>query len=164
MMAAVKAAVARVDPDVPTSRETTMAMAVEAQIGQQRLVARLSAFFAVVALLLAVVGLYGVMAYTVERRSREIGIRLALGESRRQVLSRFLGESLTFIGIGVLIGVPMALVLGSCAEKILYGVKPADMFSISIAVLSILLFGTLAGYLTARRAASIDPMSALRIE
>jgi predicted permease len=164
MMAAVKAAVAQVDPDVPTSRETTMTMAVEAQIGQERLVARLSAFFALVALLLAVVGLYGVMAYTVERRSREIGIRLALGESRRQVLNRFLGEALTFIGIGVLIGVPMALALGSYAEKILYGVKPADMFSISIAVLSILLFGTLAGYLTARRAASIEPSSALRCD
>jgi predicted permease len=164
MMKAVKGAVASMDPYVPISSETTMAMAVEAQIGQERLVAQLSAFFAAVALLLAVIGLYGVMSYTVERRTKEIGIRMALGESRGQVLGRVLGESLAFIALGVAAGIPMSLALGAYAEKLLYGVKPADWLSISVAVASIALFGMLAGWISARRAASIEPMSALRIE
>lgn len=164
MMAAIKKAVAELDSSVPISRERTMAMAVEEQIGQERLAARLSAFFAGVALLLAVVGLYGVMAYTFERRTREIGIRLALGEARHRVLSRILGEALVFIGLGVVGGVPMAMALGAYAEKLLYGVKPIDWVSLSVAVLAVTLFGALAGAITARRAASIEPMAALRLD
>lgn len=164
MMAAIKKAVAELDSSVPISRERTMAMAVEEQIGQERLVARLSAFFAGVALLLAVVGLYGVMAYTVERRTREIGIRLVLGEARHRVLSRILGEALVFIGLGVVGGVPMAMALGAYAEKLLYGVKPIDWVSLSVAVLAVTLFGALAGAITARCAALIEPMAALRLD
>jgi len=164
MMALLRARVAQVDPYVPISRESTMAMAVEDQIRQERLVARLSAFFAGVALLLAVVGLYGVMAYTVERRSKEIGIRMALGETRGSILWRVLRETLIYICIGAIAGVPMALGLGFAAEKLLYGVKPADWVSIGIAVMMISTFGLMAGLVSARRAASIEPMSALRIE
>lgn len=163
-MAAIKTAVARIDAYVPVSGETSMVMAVEAQIGQERLVAQLSAFFAGVALLLAVVGLYGVMAYTVERRTKEIGIRMALGQSRGSVLAGVMRETLLFIGIGVLAGVPMAVGMGAYAEKLLYGVKPADGFSICVAVAAMGLFGLLAGWVSARRAASIEPLAALRIE
>lgn len=163
-LAMVKSAIHSFDANLPISRETTMAMAVESQIRQERLVAMLSTFFAGVALLLAVIGLYGVMSYTVERRTREIGIRLALGEPRAQVLGRVMGEALVFIGLGVAAGVPMSLGLGSYAQKLLYGVKPTDWFSIAIAVLAISAFGMTAGWITARRASSIEPMSALRVE
>jgi predicted permease len=164
MLKVVKAAVSEIDAYVPISRENTMVLEVEGQIGQERLVARLSAFFAGVALLLAVVGLYGVMSYSVERRTKEIGIRMALGESRTQVLWIFVRETILYVGLGVLAGVPLALGLGSYAEKLLYGVKPVDLLSIGLAVLVIGFFGFLAGLISARRAASIEPLSALRNE
>ncbi len=160
----IRAQVGSVDPNVPISQELTMAAQVEEQISQERLVAKVSTFFALVAVLLAVIGLYGVLAYTVERRTKEIGIRIALGESRGQVLARVLNEALLYIGLGVAAGVPMALALAAFAEKLLYGVKPVDWPTLSLAVLVIASFGLLAGWVTARRAASIEPMAALRIE
>ncbi len=160
----IRAEVARVDPNVPISQERTMAAQVEEQIAQERLVAKVSTFFALVAGLLAVIGLYGVLAYTVERRTKEIGIRIALGESRGQVVARVLNEALVYIGIGVAFGIPMALALAAFAEKLLYGVKPADWPTLAAAVLVIAGFGLLAGWVSARRAASIEPMAALRIE
>ena len=160
----IRAEVARVDPNVPISQERTMAAQVEEQIRQERLVTKVSSFFALVAVLLAVIGLYGVLAYTVERRTKEIGIRIALGESRGQVLTRILNEALVYVGVGVAVGIPMALALAAFAEKLLYGVKPADWPTLAAAVLVIAAFGLLAGWVTARRAASIEPMAALRIE
>ncbi|WP_031499651.1 ABC transporter permease [Bryobacter aggregatus] len=160
----IQAEVARVDPNVPISRQQTMATTLEDQISLERLVARVSSFFALVAVLLAVIGLYGVMAYTVERRTREIGIRMALGEERSRVLGGVLREALLYVGIGVLMGIPLALGLARFSTKLLYGVQPMDWMSLSIAVATITGFGMLAGFLTARRAASIEPMMALRIE
>ncbi|MCX6613382.1 MAG: ABC transporter permease [Acidobacteria bacterium] len=163
-VAEVRSAIAALDIGVPISEEGTVSLAVEAQLRQERLVARLSAFFAGVALLLAVVGLYGVMAYTVERKTKEIGIRMALGESRGEILWKVMRETLIYVGLGVSLGVPMAIGLGRLAEKMLFGVKPADWLSIGLAVTSIGVFGLLAGLITARRAASIEPLAALRIE
>jgi predicted permease len=163
-VAAVRSAIAAIDTGVPISEERTVVLAVEEQLRQERLVARLSAFFAGVALLLAVVGLYGVMAYTVERKTKEIGIRLALGESRGEVLWKVIRETLIYISIGVSFGVPMAIGLGRLAQKMLFGVQPADWVSICTAVAIISVFGVLAGLISARRAASIEPLAALRIE
>jgi ABC-type antimicrobial peptide transport system permease subunit len=117
-----------------------------------------------IAVLLAVLGLYGVMAYTVERRTKEIGIRMALGEERSQVLFRILKEAAVYIGIGVALGIPAALALGRVSEKLLYGVKPEDTATLIAAISIITTFGLLAGLVTARRAASIQPLAALRIE
>ncbi len=164
MLGPIRAAISHLDPLVPISRETTLTMAVEAQIVQERIVAQLSAFFAAIAVLLAVIGLYGVMSYTVERRTKEIGIRIALGEARSQVFSKILTEALTFIAIGIAAGIPMSLALAAYAEKLLYGVKPADWLPLCIAILIVGSFGLLASYITAHRAAGIDPMAALRIE
>ncbi len=164
MVQAIRAAVAQVDPTVPLGEAQSMEMLVEEQIRQEKLVAELSAFFAGVALLLAVVGLYGVMAYTVERRTREIGIRMALGEARGSVLAGVMGEAGLYLVLGAAAGLPLAVGLGRFAEKQLYGVKPMDAGALGVAVGLVVLFGALAAYLTARRAASIEPMSALRIE
>jgi predicted permease len=161
---AVRQAIANLDPGVGISQEGTVALSVEDQLKQERLVAHLSIFFAVVALLLAVIGLYGVMSYVVERRSKEIGIRMALGESRSEVLWRVLREAILCLGLGVIVGIPLSITLGRLSEKMLYGVKPADATSIGVAVAAILIFGLLAGWVTARRAASIEPLAALRIE
>ncbi len=163
-VSSIRQTIASLDSGVAISDEGTVALAVEAQLKQERLVARLSIFFAAVALLLAVVGLYGVMSYTVERRSKEIGIRMALGESRGQVLWKVLRESLIYLGLGVVVGIPLSITLGRLAEKMLYGVKPADPLSIGVSVAAIIVFGLLAGWITARRAASIEPLAALRIE
>ena len=163
-VAAVRSAIAAIDTGVPISEERTVVLAVEEQLRQERLVARLSAFFAAMALLLAVVGLYGVMAYTVERKTKEIGIRLALGESRGEVLWKVIRETLIYIGIGVSFGVPMAMGLGRLAQKMLFGVQPADWISICAAVAIISVLGVLAGLISARRAASIEPLAALRVE
>ncbi len=163
-VAAVRSAIAAIDTGVPISEERTVVLAVEEQLRQERLVARLSAFFAGVALLLAVMGLYGVMAYTVERKTKEIGIRMALGESRGEVLWKVIRETLIYVGIGVSFGVPLAVGLGRLAEKMLFGVKPADWLSIGTAVAAISVFSLLAGLVSARRAASIEPLAALRIE
>lgn len=163
-VATVRAAIAGLDRAVPISEEGTVELAVETQLRQERLVARLSAFFAAVALLLAVVGLYGVMAYTVERKTKEIGIRMALGESRGEVLWKVMRETLLYVGVGVSIGVPLAIGLGRLAEKMLFGVKPVDWLSIGLAVIAITVFGLLAGLVSARRAASIEPLAALRVE
>jgi predicted permease len=163
-VSSVRSVIASLDAGVPISEEGTVALAVEAQLRQERLVARLSLFFAGVALLLAVVGLYGVMAYTVERRTKEIGIRMALGESRGEVLWKVIRETVVYLGIGVLVGVPLSIGLGRLAEKMLFGVKPVDLVSIGVAVAAISLFGLMAGLVSARRAASIEPLAALRIE
>jgi predicted permease len=164
MLKTVRAEVAAVDARVPISRETTMADNVEQQIQQERLIAYLSAFFAGVAVLLAVVGLYGVMSYTVERRTREIGIRVALGESRAAVMGRVLREAGMFVGLGALGGVGLAWSLAGLLEKLLHGVPSRDFAMLLAAVGVVALFGMAAGYVTARRAAGIDPARALAAE
>jgi ABC-type antimicrobial peptide transport system permease subunit len=129
---------------------------------QQRFVATLGGFFGVVALLLAAVGIYGVMSQTVTRRTREIGIRMALGAEPGNVLWMMLRESLAMLGIGAAIGLPAALALTRYTESLLFGVKPQDPVTIAVAVLLLLVVTTLAGFLPAQRATRVQPMAALR--
>jgi predicted permease len=131
---------------------------------QQKLVARLASFFGLLALLLACVGLYGVMSYGVARRTNEIGIRMALGARGVSVLWLVLREALLLVVIGLVIGLVVALMVTKTAASLLYELKPNDPLTIALATLLLATIAVLAGYFPARRAARVDPMVALREE
>jgi len=124
----------------------------------------LSGFFGVLALLLASIGLYGLMAYTVTRRTSEIGIRMALGAQRRNVLWLVLRETLVLVLFGVAIGLPLAFASTRLIASHLFGVTPNDPTTIAMATVLLVIVALLACYLPARRAARVDPMVALRCE
>src|SRR4029453_498709 len=121
-------------------------------------------FFRLLALLLACVGLYGVLSYAVTRRTGEIGIRMALGAQRRDVLWWVLREALTLVMIGVVIGLVASLAATQTASALLFDLKPNDPLTITLATLLLMTSRALAGYLPALRAARVDPMVALRHE
>jgi len=130
----------------------------------ERVVAMLATFFGGLALLLAAVGLYGLMSYTVTRRTSEIGIRMALGAQRRDVLGLIVGEVTWLALAGIAAGVPLALAASRLISGMLFGVSPADPATIAFSAVILLGIAILAGYLPARRASRIDPMTALRSE
>src|SRR6185369_11862458 len=131
---------------------------------QQKLVARLGTFFGLLALLLACIGLYGVLAYGVARRTNEIGIRMALGAQNLSVLWLVLREALLLVAFGLVIGVFASLALTKTAASLLYELKPNDPMTIALATLLLAVVAAVAGYLPARRASRVDPMTALREE
>jgi predicted permease len=137
---------------------------VAVQFNQQRLIARLTGLFGVLALVLASVGLYGVTAYNVTRRTGEIGIRMALGANRGNVVSMVLGEAFRQVGIGLCVGIPLALLAGRALAHQLYAVSRFDPIVIGGAFLVLCICALLAALVPARGAASIEPMEALRIE
>src|SRR5262249_34901757 len=118
--------------------------------------------FGLLALLLACIGLYGVVAYDVARRTHEIGIRMALGASERQVVQLGVGETLGVGGIGAVIGLGAALAATRWLKSLLFGLQPHDPLTIGLAVFVLLAVAAVAGYLPARRASRVDPMVALR--
>ncbi len=130
----------------------------------QRLMAMIASVFGVLALLMASAGLYGVMAYSVSRRTNEIGIRMALGAGRRKVVGMVVRETMKLVGVGMLVGLAVALATTRLVSSALFGVKPTDPATIAIAVGVMLLVAFLAGYAPARRAAGVEPMVALRHE
>lgn len=130
----------------------------------ERLVATLSTAFGVLATVLAAIGLYGVMAFLVARRTREIGVRMALGALTGDVLWLVMREVLIVAGLGILIGLPVALGLTRLVASQLYGVSPSDPLTILLAAFGILSIALLSGYLPARRAMRVDPLRALRYE
>jgi predicted permease len=137
---------------------------IDASIVEERLVALLSACFGCLALFIAAVGLYGVLSYAVARRTREIGVRMALGARATDVMRMILKEILTLSLIGLAIGLPIALAFGRLAADLLYGLSPFDPVTLCVSALVILAAALIAGYLPARRAATVDPMAALRAE
>jgi ABC-type antimicrobial peptide transport system permease subunit len=137
---------------------------ISAQLVGERVTAMLSGFFAALALLLASIGLYGLMSYAVTRRTREIGIRVALGAQRENVLWIVLRETLALALLGIAIGIPSALAATRLIASMLFGLSASDLPTITGVSLLLLLVALLAGYLPARRASSIDPMDALRAE
>jgi ABC-type antimicrobial peptide transport system permease subunit len=130
----------------------------------ERLVAQVSAAFGVLALLIAAVGLYGVLAYNVVRRRREIGVRIAVGAPPGAVEWMVLRESLTLLACGVAIGVPASIVVTRLVSSMLFGLSPEDPASIALALGALTVATVTAAYLPARRAARIDPILALREE
>lgn len=145
-------------------RTETVPQATAQSLAPERGTASLSAFFAALALLLASIGLYGLMSYTVSRRTNEIGVRLALGAQARSVRWMVLREALTLGVLGMSVGIPCALAASRLLAGMLFGVSSTDLTTILVAVLLLLTVTALAGYFPARRASSIDPMVALRSE
>jgi ABC-type antimicrobial peptide transport system permease subunit len=130
----------------------------------ERLMALLSGFFGVIAAVLAVVGLYGVIAYTVARRTNEIGVRMALGAGRRDVSRMILREAVVLIAIGMAVGLGLALAGGRAASSLLFGLEPRDPATLGAAVALLAAIALAASYLPARAAARIEPTAALRID
>jgi predicted permease len=160
----VRRVVASVDRGLPVFRARTLMAQEEQSMLKERLLATLSSFFGALALLLGCVGLYGLMAYTVARRTAEIGIRLALGAGRDHVLWLVLGETLSLTLAGVAIGIPLALWAARYAKSVLFGISAADPLTIAVTVATLIGVAALAGYIPARRALRVDPMVALRYE
>jgi predicted permease len=159
-----RAVVARADSTLPITQVRTMEMTIDESLFLDRFVAMLSAAFGALATLLAAIGLYGVMSYLVGRRTREIGIRMALGAARSEVLWLVLREVAVLAAIGAAIGLPLAVGLGLLLRSQLFGLQPIDPWSIGTALAALALVALAAGYLPARRASAVDPMVALRYE
>jgi predicted permease len=156
--------VERFDPKLQVLSLKTAQTLIDESIVSERLIAKLSTFFGALAILLAAIGLYGVMSYTVARRTSEIGVRMALGASQSSVARMILGEILVLVVVGSLIGAVAALGLARFVESLMFGLKPHDPATVIVAVALLLVIGLVAGYLPARRAARIDPLVALRSE
>ncbi len=152
------------DSNLPVFGMITLEKQMEDSLVTERLVALLSTGFGFLATGLAAIGLYGVMAYTVARRTREIGIRMAIGAARKDVLWLVLREVLVLLGIGIAIALPAAWILTQTVRSQLYGIQPADPVSMITATLAIAAVAVLAGYWPARRAMRVDPVCALRYE
>ncbi|HEV2245438.1 MAG TPA: ABC transporter permease [Terriglobia bacterium] len=153
-----------IDPNLPITHVTTLSAQVHDSLDQQRAISALTGFFGVLGLVLACVGLYGIMAYNVGRKAHEIGICMALGAEKSDVLRMVIGKGLKVAFAGVVIGIIGAIALTRFLSSLLYGVKPTDPLTF-VAVSSILIFVALtACYIPARRAAKVDPMTALRYE
>jgi predicted permease len=157
-------AVARLDSSLPLYDLKTLRTQINETHFMDRIFATLSAAFGVLATLLASVGLYGVTAYTVARRRQEIGIRVALGARRADVLRLVFREVILLTVAGVSLGIPLALGAGRMIESALFGVRGADPAVLAAAVIVIAAVSAISGYLPARRAARIDPLRALRYE
>jgi predicted permease len=153
-----------ISPDLTLTGFTTLKQQVTNNFNQERLIARLTSLFGVVALILASVGLYGITAYSVARRTSEIGVRMALGADRRHVLAMILRGALQQICMGLGIGIPIALLAGRVMAEQLYGVSAYDPGILGIAMFVLALSATFAGLIPAKRAASVEPMHALRTE
>jgi putative ABC transport system permease protein len=164
MTAAVREAMRSVDPGQGVLETSTMDQRIANSVAQPRLQTILLGSFGVLALVLACIGIYGVLAYAVSQRLREMGVRLALGASPGTVLGEILSGGMRLAGFGVVIGLAAALALTRYLEAILYSVRPTDPVVFASATAILLLVASVACYVPARRAARVDPMVVLREE
>ena len=162
--AAVRNSVATIDRTVPVSNIQSMTQVVETSAARPRFTMLLLATFAGVALLLGVIGIYGVMSYAVASRTREIGVRLALGAAPSDALRLVLRDGMTLAAVGIGIGVSVALASTRLMSGLLYGVSPTDPLTLAAAPVTLLAVALLASYLPARRATRVDPTTALRAD
>ena len=160
----IRQTIRQINPNLPLDDVVSLSDHIGRSLVQQKLVARLATFFGLLALLLACIGLYGVMSYGVARRTNEIGIRMALGAQRRGVLWFVLREALILVAVGLVVGVLASLALTKTAATLLYELKPNDPLTIVFATLLLAVVAAVAGYLPAYRASRVDPMIALREE
>jgi predicted permease len=162
--ATIAGIVRRGHPDVPVGNVRTMDEQIDLTIGRERTFASLSSSFGLLALILSAIGVYGMLAYAVSRRTKELGIRLALGASPQRLVRMVLREAALLVVGGLAIGVPLASLLGGTIRSLLFGVQPGDWRSLSIAAIVLVSVAVLAAWLPARRAARVDPLIALRQE
>ena len=155
---------ANINPDLTIVSFKSLDYQVANNFNGERLISRLTGLFGLLALALASVGLYGITAYSVARRTNEIGVRMALGANRGNVVSLVMSQALLLVAVGLAIGIPVALLGGLLMRTQLYGVKIYDPGTLAAAVVVLSFFAALAGFIPARRAASIEPMHALRVE
>ncbi|MGE3471156.1 MAG: ABC transporter permease [Vicinamibacterales bacterium] len=158
---ALRQAVHELDPTLPLMNVSTQMEQIEDRIAQEKLFARAYALFGGLALLVAAVGLFGLMSYSVSRRTNEIGVRMALGARPEDVLGLVMGESLRLVALGLAIGTAIALAAGRLVASLLFDVSPMDLSTLGLAVAVLAAVAIVAGFLPARRAASVDPMAAL---
>jgi len=161
---AVREAIATIDPNLTVLKVVSFGEQVARNFNQERLLARLAELFGVLALILACVGLYGVTACAVARRTNEIGIRMALGAERTKILTLVLRSALVQLAWGMAIGIPVALAGGRVLADQLYGVKNYDPMTIGLAAMVLTTCAFLAAAVPARRASGVDPLVALRYE
>jgi predicted permease len=164
MFNAIRQTVAAIDPNIPIHGTRTLERQVAQSLSRERLVAAMTATFGSLATLLAVIGLYGVMSYTVARRTREIGVRVALGASAGAISWLVIREVLLIAAAGIAVGLPAAWWLGRYVSTQLYGVKPGDPLTIAAMVVLLLAVAVVAGLIPSARAARLDPTVALRQE
>lgn len=164
MLPTVRKVITQIDPDMPLLEPMSQSAVFEQSISQQALFARLAGCFGILAVVLIATGLYGTLAYRVSRRSAEIGVRMALGAQRAQVVWMVLRGSLLLCAIGVVLGVPFAMVAGKGLESSLYGMKSLDAASYAFAIIGVALVALLASAVPAGRAANVNPTKALRME
>jgi ABC-type antimicrobial peptide transport system permease subunit len=164
ILPAVQNAIRQIDPNLPLLKPELQQVQFEESIAQQILFARLAECFGLLAIVLVATGIYGTLAYRVSRRTAEIGVRMALGARRGQVVWMILQSSLWLTLIGILIGAPLAILISRTLASALYQVKPFDAASYIAAVLCLVLVSLAASAVPAQRAARLDPAKALRTE
>jgi len=164
LIPSVHAVLHGLDPNLPIQKPMTQRAQFDESYSQARLFGRLSIFFGVIAVLLVATGLYGTLAYRVDRRTSEIGVRMALGAQHGQVLWLIVRESLLVSGAAILAGVPVAIAGARLIRSMLFGVQPGDMISFLLALFGVLLVALAASIIPARRAMRVDPITALHYE
>ena len=164
IVAAVRREVQAIEPNLPIFRVKTLAQQVDQTLGQERLVTTLASLFGVLALLLACAGLYGVLSYSVSRRTREIGVRMALGAKRSDVMALVLRQGMTLALVGIVAGLSGAFVLARYLQSLLFGVKATDPLTFFVTSIVLAVVALAACYLPARRATQVNPLTALRTE
>jgi putative ABC transport system permease protein len=164
LVPAVRRAISDLDPHVPAYQVQTFEQVVSRSLWRQRVQGQVLGVFAALALLLAAIGLYGVIAYAVAQRTRELGVRIALGATRRNVLALVMGQSARLAIAGVGIGLAGALVLSRVVASLLYGVRPIDPVTFVVAPSMLAVVALLASWLPAWRATQVDPLVAMRVE
>jgi predicted permease len=163
LTAAIKRVLAEINPAI-NIRFIDFKLMISESVVRDRLMATLSGFFGLLALLLASIGLYGILSYGVVTRTKEIGIRMALGARSREVLSLILREALLLVAVGVVVGLPMVYAATRFASTLLFNLTPTDPLSLAGAAVMLFVVAFVAGYIPARRATKVDPLVALRYE
>ena len=157
-------AIRQIDPNLPILNITTQTDQIERRFAQEKVFAQAYAWFGGLAVVVASIGLFGLMSHSVARRTNEIGIRMALGADRTRVLGMVMRESLILVVAGVVLGVGVALAAGRLVASLLFGLAATDPVTVAGAVAVMIGVSALAGYLPARAASRVDPMIALRYE
>jgi ABC-type antimicrobial peptide transport system permease subunit len=160
----IRKVIAGLAPDLPIQDVATLAERVNRLLAQERLIAELTGLFGFLALLLACIGIYGLISYAVARRIPEMGIRMALGARRASVVWLVLREALILVLIGLVIGIPLVSAAARLVTSLLFGVSPTDPATLAATAVLMLSIAIVAAYLPARRASRVDPMGALRYE